>query len=74
MTSTYLLKYKDIPVLKFSTQYKKVEIINKQYLPINFINKQPITIESIEIFCSNRMLMTNREYFKEIVSSAGLNK
>lgn len=32
----YYLKYKDIPVIVFDTQSKKLKILNTDYLPFSF--------------------------------------
>lgn len=61
----YYLKYKDDIVLLFNIETQSIQIENKNLLPISVKNRNGYDI--ISTFCSNRVLMMNREYCKEIL-------
>lgn len=68
----YFLKWKDTNVLRFNISKKSVELINKSYLPLS-ISNMPVSFDMITKFCSDRILMLNREYCKEILTSCGID-
>ena len=71
MKNEYYLKYKDEKVLVFDTENQAVEILNESLLPIS-ISKAPVSYDIVRSFCSNRLLMMNREYCKEILDFCGI--
>lgn len=60
----HYLKYKDINVLVFDVQAKKLKRLNHDYLPFSLQGKTEF-YDLIRSFCSGRLLMMNREYCKE---------
>ena len=64
----YILFWKDTPVIKFNPNRRVAEVINKNLLPYTCFNTNS-PYEMITSFCSNRVLMTNRKYCKEILTS-----
>lgn len=68
MLNEYYIMYKNIPVLEFNTLTKTVKHLNVNLLPFSIRNKLE-SWDSVRVFCSSRMLMTNREYCKEILTS-----
>lgn len=68
----YFLKWKDINVLRFNISKKSVDLLNKNYLPLSISNMQ-VSFDMITKFCSDRILMLNREYCKEILTSCGID-
>ena len=68
----YSLKYKNDTVLRFNIHNKSVTLVNSSLLPISLQNK-PCNFSLIHRFCSDRMLMLNREYCKEILTACGID-
>lgn len=68
----HYLKYKDINVLVFDVQAKKLKILNHDYLPFSLQGKTE-SYDLIRSFCSGRLLMMNREYCKEILTACGID-
>lgn len=68
----YLLKYKDSIVLKFDTKNRYVELISKDLLPYSIANMK-VSYDMISKFCSDRILMMNRQYCKEILNSCNID-
>ncbi len=71
LESEYFLKYKDEIVLQFDTKRKTVQVFNCELIPLSIKNRRDYGM--IVSFCSDRMLMTNREYCKEILVSCGID-
>lgn len=67
----YYLKWKDVVVLRFDIYKQNVDVINRDYLPM-CISSLPDSFDMIVKFCSDRILMLNREYCKEILVSCGI--
>lgn len=68
----YYLKYKDIPVIVFDIQSKKLKILNTDYLPFS-LQRKIENYDLIRSFCSSRLLMMSREYCKEILTACGID-
>lgn len=68
----YILKYKDINVLHFNTSTRSLKILNKSLLPFGVANL-PESYDIIRKFCSDRILMMNREYCKEILTFCNID-
>ena len=68
----YCLKYKNDIVFKFNIEQKSIKMINESLLPISLQNK-PISYDLLKKFCSDRILMLNREYCKEILTACGVD-
>lgn len=71
LENKYYLKYKDEIVLQFDTKLKTVQVFNRELVPLSIKNREDYGM--VISFCSNRMLMTNREYCKEILLSCGID-
>lgn len=71
MKDNYVLMHRDVPVLHFNTGKQTVSVLNKELLPYSLTNKAP-NWGMISHFCSSRILSTNREYCKEILTSCGI--
>lgn len=69
----YCLKYKDDIVFKFNIENRSIQIVNKNLLPISLLNK-PYTFDLVKKFCSDRILMLNREHCKEILIACGIEE
>lgn len=67
----YCLKYKNDIVFKFNIEKKTISMVNKDLLPISLQNK-PETFGLVQKFCSDRILMLNRGYCKEILTACGI--
>lgn len=69
----YLLMYKDIQVLRFNTETREIGLLNQAYLPV-CIRRQnaDYSFDSIRQFCSLRVLLMNRAYCKELLTSCGV--
>lgn len=67
----YYLKYKDEIVLEFDTVEKTVLVYNSELIPLSIKNRRDYGM--IVSFCSDRVLMTNREFCKEILVSCGID-
>lgn len=68
----YLLKWKDVDVIQFNIKRSEVEIRNRSFLPLS-ICSLPESFDMIHKFCGDRVLMFNREYSKEILTSCGID-
>lgn len=68
----YYLKYKDNNVLVFDIQTKNLRVLDYSYLPFSLQGKSE-TYDMIRSFCSDRLLMMNREYCKEILIACGID-
>ena len=68
----YYIKWKDINVLRFNIDKQSVDIINDAYLPVCISNIGK-SYDMVVKFCSDRILMFNREYCKEILTSCGVD-
>lgn len=56
---SYILKYRDLPVLEFNISNKKIKIIHKTLLPFCISTMQP-SWDMVVKFCSDRVLINNR--------------
>ena len=72
MENNYLLMYRDIPVIKFNTDTKDSVILHPNFLPFGQ-RKIENGWNIIRSFCADRMLLTNRKYCKEILTSCLIN-
>lgn len=63
----YALQYKDIPVLIFDTEYYSVTVVVRDLLPFG-IRRLPADYSMVKCFCSDRILMMNREHCKELLA------
>ena len=72
MSSVFYLMYKDTVVLMFDTCLQSVKYLNPELLPF-CIRNIPESWDSIRVFCSSRILMLNRQYCKEILTSCGID-
>lgn len=68
----YILKYKDADVLYFNTKSGTLSIVNKSLLPMSIAGMKE-SYDMIRKFCSDRILMMNREYCKEILNSCNID-
>lgn len=68
----YYLKYKDQNVLRFNIETEQVDIYSNELLPVSIQNRD-VNFETINKFCSDRMLMSSREHCKEILVSCGID-
>ena len=64
----YCLKYKDDIVFKFNMYNKTLHIINMKLL-----HNKPIDYNLVTKFCSDRILMRNRKYCKEMLTACGID-
>lgn len=64
----YYIMWKDIPTVEFDTELMYAKFIEQGLAPMCIQHSRP-TYDMVRVFCSNRMLMTNREYCKEILTS-----
>lgn len=71
-STNYYLKYKDEKVLEFNIGNQSLKVLNQSYLPFIIHNMKP-TFDMIRVFCSNRILMLNRDYCKEILDACGID-
>lgn len=69
----YALKYKNEIVFTFDTQQKTIQMMNISLLPLSLQNK-PITYDLVKKFCSDRVLVLNRQYWKEILAACGADE
>lgn len=67
----YLLMYGNKPILSFFKDEQKGVFLDKNNLPFAIRNEKN-AYEAITTFCSTRILMMNREYCKEILTSCGI--
>ncbi len=67
----YCLKYKNDIVFKFNIEQRTITMVNQGLLPISLQNK-PINFGLVQKFCSDRILMLNRGYCKEILTACGI--
>ncbi len=68
----YLLMYKDEPVLQFNLDTMEVHFQNRRLLPF-CIRSAEEDWSAVRNFCATRMLMTNRKFCKEILTSCGID-
>lgn len=69
----YLLMYKDIAVLGFDTETQEATLLNADYIPLCIrLKNGDYSFDSIRQFCSLRVLLMNRAYCKEILTSCGV--
>lgn len=68
----FVLKWKDIVVLEFNVNQESLQVVNSEYLPMNIQGKVE-SFDMIKKFCSDRILMYNRDYSKEILTSCGID-
>lgn len=68
----YCLKYKNDVVFKFNIEQKSIRMVNEGLLPVSLQNK-PVTYDLVRKFCSDRILMLNREHCKEILTACGVD-
>ncbi len=64
----HLLMYNDIPVIQFDIENKNASILHKNLIPMCCKNTNNAW-DCIRVFCANRILLMNREYCKEILTS-----
>ena len=65
----YDLMYRDIPVIRFDIDTMQVQLLHKSMVPYSIVPKDMITWGDIRNFCSQRVLMMNRKYCKEILDA-----
>ncbi len=68
----YNLMYANIPVLQLDIKEKTVKVLHPSMLPISF-DKENVNYDDFSMFCSNRVLMANRKFFKEILTSCRID-
>ena len=68
----YLLMWKDMPVFSFDTEAKFGHVVAPKLLPYGMKNPG-VCYGDLVSFASGRVLQTNRKYFKEIVTSCGID-
>ncbi len=71
MDNEYLLMWKDYPVTYFNTNNRKIRHENPAMVP-TCIRNMPVSWSSITSFSGERVLQTNRDFFKEIVTSCNI--
>ena len=67
----YCLKYKDDVVLEFDTEARTIKMINERLLPLSLVYKER-NYDLVRKFCSDRILMLNRNYCKELLLACGI--
>ena len=67
----YYIMWKDIPTVEFDDELMYAKFIEQDLAPMCIQHARP-TYDMVRVFCSSRMLMTNREYCKEILTSCGI--
>lgn len=72
MTTIYQLMYRDIPVIEFDTNTCSAHVVHPSALPLSIRNVNA-DWDKIRNFCSNRILLMNRMYCKEILSSCNIS-
>lgn len=68
----YYIMWKDIPTIEFNLETLTVKFLNRELAPFCVRNMQE-DFSVVRVFCSNRMLMVNRVYCKEILTSCGVD-
>lgn len=68
----YFLKHRDVEVIKFNIETKRMQILNSDFLPLSIRNMEE-SYDMVTSFCADRMLMANREYCKEILTACGID-
>lgn len=68
----YYLKWKDTPVLKFNVNKASVELLDVDRLPV-LLRGMPTSFDMVNKFCYDRVLMYNRKYCKEVLTSCGID-
>lgn len=68
----YILKHKDDNVIRFCPTTRQVKVINRQLLPMNISNYSD-GYEMIVKFCSERILMMNRDFCKELLIACNID-
>ena len=63
--------YKDTVVLSFDTDSKSVEFLNEDLLPLSVFYRER-NYDIVRKFCSDRVLVLNRSYCKEILLACGI--
>lgn len=73
----YTLMWKDTPVVRFDTKRQTGEFVNESLIRseqnVGNSSGSISPYEFIRNFCSTRVLMMNRRYSKEILTSCGIN-
>lgn len=72
LMGSYVLKWKDLSVLCFNTEVESLTVLNRTLLPIGLTNMNE-SYDMIKRFCSDRVLVSNRRYYKEILTSCGID-
>lgn len=71
LNKDFYLMYRDIPVALFNTDTGLYTVKHPSMLPFGV--KEDTSFTAIQKFCSNRILMMNRKYCKEILTSCGID-
>lgn len=71
LNKDFYLMYRDIPVAMFNKDTEYYTIKHPSMLPFSI--KEDTSYTAIQKFCSNRILMMNRKYCKEILTSCGID-
>ena len=66
MRCDYDLKYKDETVLRFNPFRQTIEVKNRNLLPFS-ISQHDENIGMLSQFCSSRIMMLNRPYYKQLL-------
>ena len=67
----FLLKHEDNVVFEFDPVTKFFRLVSNSYLPVSLCSLSP-SYSMVAEFCTSRILLYNRAYFKEIVLACGL--
>lgn len=69
----YLLMYKSIKVMRFNVETHEIGLLNKDYIPLCIRRQnEDYSFDSVRQFCSLRVLLMNRAYCKELLTSCGV--
>lgn len=65
--------YKNIKVMSFNVETHEIGLLNKDYMPLCIRRQnEDYSFDSVKQFCSLRVLLMNRAYCKELLTSCGV--